>query len=209
MSRLISTTTQTLLKKKGTGDNFEQRRTPKRIHTDDDSPVIILIDREEKLSTTTLMQAGKMAKRRDLKLVKIEDPTLNKTKDVYKLLTGKEYYEQEVKAKKNAKISQELKLVEKKIVFTSKIGPRDLTNKLQNIHKWLMKSYQIKVYLNSTGTKEDMDNTFSTIEKEVAQLQGHIQQVKESANSFKFYIVPTKVKEAKAGKPPENSISKD
>ncbi|KAK3853653.1 hypothetical protein Pcinc_039813 [Petrolisthes cinctipes] len=207
MSRLISTTTRTL-KKKVTGDNLEPR-TPKRIHTDDDSPVIILIDREEKLSTTTLMQAGKMAKRRDLKLVKIEDPTLNKTKDVYKLLTGKEYYEQEVKAKNNAKISQELKLVEKKIVFTSKIGPSDLTNKLHNIHKWLMKSYQIKVYLNSTGTKEDMDNTFSTIEKEVAQLQGHIQQVKESANSFKFYIVPTKVKEAKTGKPPENSISRN
>lgn len=47
-----------------------------------------------------------MAKRRDLKLVKVDDPTLGKTKEVYKLLTGKEYYEQEMKARKNAKISQ-------------------------------------------------------------------------------------------------------
>lgn len=51
-----------------------------------------------------LDQAERLAKRRDLKLVKVEDPNLSKgSKDVYRLMTGKQYYEEEVKLKKSEK----------------------------------------------------------------------------------------------------------
>lgn len=53
-----------------------------------------------------LDQAERLAKRRDLKLVKVEDPTLTKgSNDVYRLLTGKQYFEEEVRSKKSDKKS--------------------------------------------------------------------------------------------------------
>lgn len=53
----------------------------------------------------TLRQAERLAKRRDLKLVLVEDSTLKGKvgKQVYKLMTGKQYYEEEVQAKKDIK----------------------------------------------------------------------------------------------------------
>lgn len=54
-----------------------------------------------------LAQAERLAKRRDLKLVKVEDPNLAKgNRDVYRLMTGKQYFEEEVKPKKSEKKHQ-------------------------------------------------------------------------------------------------------
>lgn len=63
----------------------------------------------------SLDQAERLAKRRDLKLVKIEDPNMKKGSKVYRLLTGKQYFEEEIKAKRSEKKSS----VGVKVVFAS------------------------------------------------------------------------------------------
>lgn len=75
------------------------------IHCLDYGRLICLFDPPEKVSVMTLRQAERLAKRRDLKLVLVEDSTLKGKvgKQVYKLMTGKQYYEEEVQAKKDIK----------------------------------------------------------------------------------------------------------
>ncbi|XP_042209840.1 translation initiation factor IF-3, mitochondrial-like isoform X2 [Homarus americanus] len=148
----------------------------------------------EKVSSVSLTQAERMAKRRDLKLVKVEDPSLkSQDKQVYKLMTGKQYFEEEVKAKKSSKSSPSSK-GEKILTMSGKIAAHDLKPKLQSIHKWLDKGHQIRVTVTSRGaTKGDLESVYGTIEQEVKSNKGRVLQLREKFGDFKFTIVPSKV----------------
>lgn len=166
--------------------------TPKK-YKEDTSPQILLIESEGKMINITLKQAERMAKRRDLKIVQVEDPTLKgKTnKLVYKLITGKEYYEVS-KAKKEAKITPTIK-GEKTLTVTGKIAEHDLTAKLHNIEKWLKKGFQIKVTIASRGSSpEDLENVYSKMEEEVTRINGRILQRREKFGDIKFFVAPPK-----------------
>ena len=66
---------------------------------------------QDKVSTMTLDKAQRLAKKQDLKLVKIEDPSLKKNSNVYKLLTGKQYFEEQMKKKGDKKSSVGVKVL--------------------------------------------------------------------------------------------------
>ncbi|KAG0730137.1 Translation initiation factor IF-3, mitochondrial [Chionoecetes opilio] len=163
----------------------------------DKSQLITLIDAQDKVSTTSLEQAKRLAKHRDLKLVKIEDPSLRKgSKEVYRLLTGKQYFEEEIRAKKSDKKASVGVKDEKILAIGGKISPHDLAVKLQSVTKWLSKGHQIKVTIGSRkATKEDKENVFSTIEEEVKKLNGRILQRHDKMEDVRFYIAPQKVRE--------------
>lgn len=163
--------------------------------TKKDSPMIILIDTEDKISVISLSQAEKIARRRDLKVVKIEDSSLRTSdKQVYKLMTGKQYFDEEVKAKKNFKSTPFLK-GEKVLTISSKIAAHDLKSKHKKIKVWLDKGYQIRVTITSRGTEnKDAENIFAAIEEEINN-KGRILQQRVKAGNFKFSIVPPKVEQ--------------
>ncbi|MPC08595.1 Translation initiation factor IF-3, mitochondrial [Portunus trituberculatus] len=158
----------------------------------DKSELVTLIDAEDKISAVTLENAERLAKRRDLKLVKVNDSNLKAGKRVYKLMTGKQYFEEEMKAKDEKKTNVGAK-DEKNLVIGGKITPHDLGVKLQNIIKWLSKGHQIKVtIISKKATKEDMESVFSAIEKEANKVNARVMQRHEKGDDIRFYIVPPK-----------------
>ncbi|XP_047487545.1 translation initiation factor IF-3, mitochondrial-like isoform X2 [Penaeus chinensis] len=148
----------------------------------------------------TLRQAERLAKRRDLKLVQVIDSTLKGKveKQVYKLMTGKQYFEEEVRGKKDVKTATGVK-GEKMLTISGKIAEHDLKSKLHNIEKWVKKGHQTKVTLSSHGcTPDDLENIYNTIEADVVGFGGRILQRHVKAGNIKFFIATAK--EAKAEK---------
>lgn len=165
----------------------------------DKSELITLIDTEDKISAVSLDNAERLAKRRDLKLVKVDDPNLQAGKKVYKLMTGKQYFEEEIKAKKAEKKTSVGGKDEKILVVGGKITPHDLGVKLHSLTKWLSKGHQIKVTITSRkATQEDMDSVFSTIEEEVKKVKARVMQRHEKGSDIRFYIVPPKDESAES-----------
>ncbi|KAK7066963.1 hypothetical protein SK128_004312 [Halocaridina rubra] len=177
-------------------------------YREDDSPQIMLIESEGKYIPVTLKQAERMAKRRDLKLIQVEDPTMmGKTKkSVYKLITGKQYFEINM-AKKASKPSPGIK-GEKLLSINGTIAEHDLKGKLHNIEKWLKKGFQTKVTISAGGaSKEHMEGLFAKIEQEVVNMQGRIVQRREKLDDIKFFIAPPKVEKKKVKQLDENADS--
>ncbi|XP_050726160.1 uncharacterized protein LOC127003470 [Eriocheir sinensis] len=158
---------------------------------------ITVIDTEDKVSKMGLHQAEKLAKRRDLKLVKVEDPNLTKgSKDVYRLLTGKQFFEEQIKSKKSEKKSAVGTKDEKILAIGGNISQHDLAIKLHSVTKWLSKGHQVKVSIAAKrSSKEDMEKVFSTIEEEIKQHKGRIMQRHEKLDDIRFYIAPPVLKE--------------
>lgn len=168
------------------------RNTSNKKAVEDNSPMIILIDDKGNVSSLSLYQAMRMGKRKDLKVVKVEDSSLStKDKQVYKLLTGRQYYEEEMKSKKNSRSSGSK--AEKMLPLSAKITPHDLKSKLKNVLKWMSKGHPVRVTLMSGGaSKEEMDSVFATIEKEIKSIKGCILQKQEKMGRLKFLINPAK-----------------
>lgn len=80
-------------------------------------PRITLISDGEKIEITTLDEAQKLSHRRNLKLVKIVDLDLKTQRPVYKLLSGTEYFAEELKQRENKKSKKEFIKGESKCSF--------------------------------------------------------------------------------------------
>ncbi|XP_066954880.1 translation initiation factor IF-3 [Macrobrachium rosenbergii] len=177
--------------------NQESERKTLRKDQEEGSPLILLIENKEsdKVMSVTLKQAERIAKRRDLKLVQVEDPNLKgkTSRMVYKLITGKEYYEIS-RAKKEEKSSSGIK-GEKSLTLNGNIAPNDLHSKLQNINKWITKGFQVRVTIAAKGAStESLEGVFSEIQKAVESMRGRILQRREKFGDTKFYIAPPKEK---------------
>lgn len=70
-------------------------------------PRITLISDGDKIEITTLDEAQKLSHRRNLKLVKIVDLDLKTQRPVYKLLSGTEYFAEELQQRENKKSKKE------------------------------------------------------------------------------------------------------
>lgn len=84
----------------GSGDKNEKKK--KQI-----IPRITLISDGDKIEITTLDEAQKLSHRRNLKLVKIVDLDLKTQRPIYKLLSGTEYFAEELQQRENKKSKKE------------------------------------------------------------------------------------------------------
>lgn len=116
------------------------------------SPEITLISPEEDLSSVTLEQAEKVAKRRNLKLVKIVDFDTKSKRPVYKLMTSLQFFEEETKSKQLNKLKKKSQTKEEKLfIFSSKINEHDIFSKIKQMNKALAKNHQVKTYITIDG----------------------------------------------------------
>ncbi|XP_068202250.1 uncharacterized protein mIF3 [Palaemon carinicauda] len=180
--------------------NQENERKMGKKRLDDGSPLILLIENAESsnMLSVTLKQAERIAKRRDLKLVLVEDPSLKgkPSRSIYKLITGREYYEIS-RAKKEEKSTSGIK-GEKTLTLNGNIAANDLKSKLQNIKKWLTKGYQVRVTISAKGgSAENVEGVFNEIKNEVENIEGRILQRREKNGDTKFYVAPPKEKKVK------------
>lgn len=124
---------------------------------------ITLIGTDGKLSTSTLEAANKLAKRRDLKLIKVSDFDIKKQNPLYKLLSSNQILEEDIHLKKASKENKGLK-APKIVSMSHKISEHDLKSKAKSIIKWLEKSHEVKVTITGTqDTHQAVSNNLDTI----------------------------------------------
>lgn len=117
-------------------------------------PKITLILPENNVSITTIEEATKISKRRDLKLVKIIDLDTKTDRPVYKLMTGAEYHAEDLKRRAERKASRQDSYIkgEKLLTISHKISDHDLNSRIRNIEKWLLKPYEVRVVINGEAS---------------------------------------------------------
>ncbi|XP_017768058.1 PREDICTED: translation initiation factor IF-3 [Nicrophorus vespilloides] len=167
--------------------NTSQVKKPKKPFI----PRITLISADN-IAISTLEDAQRLAKRRDLKLVKILDLDTKTQRPVYKLMTGTEYHQEDLKqreAKKNERINSNALRGEKLLILNSTIAEHDLNVHINKILKWVEKRYEVRVMIN--GDMEKADNIYKFIENK-AQDVGKLLQKRQKGNDMKFQIIPQK-----------------
>ena len=129
--------------------------TSSRKLKNDTGPVVTLIGTDNSLAVMSLSEAERIAKRRELKLVRIIDIDTKTQRPVYQLMTGSQYYNEDKKQRleKNAKKESGLK-GEKLLTLSHRITPHDLSSRINNIRKWLSRTYEVRIVVN--GDSENM-----------------------------------------------------
>ncbi|XP_030745807.1 uncharacterized protein LOC115874708 [Sitophilus oryzae] len=156
-------------------------------------PKVTLLHGED-ITITTLEEAQKIAKRRDLKLVRIIDLDTKTQRPVYKLMTGAEYFQEDLKQRERKKAEKEKTGFkgEKVLMISQNISEHDLQTQINKVIKWLDKKYEIRVVIN--GDKDNSrkaENIYSQIENNLKQY-GKILQTRQKGSDIKFQIIPPK-----------------
>ncbi|XP_023946971.1 translation initiation factor IF-3, mitochondrial [Bicyclus anynana] len=155
---------------------------------------ITLIGADNSISITDLKDAQNLSVRRELKLVKIQDPDTKTRRPVYKLLTNAEYHEEEIsrrKEKQNARESNSIK-GQKLMTLSSKIAEHDLLTSVKKMAKLVEKQYEVRVVI-SGNENEDMklDRIYSIIEKNLKSAAQLVQK-RNKGNNLRFQLLPLK-----------------
>lgn len=124
-------------------------------------PKITLLSSDESINITTLIEAEKIAKRRDLKLVKIVDVDTKTQRPVYKLMTGAEYHAEDLKQRELHKKERQNTFIkgEKVLLINSKISQHDLETQIKKSLKWIEKSYEVRIVISSSS--QNMESAVS------------------------------------------------
>lgn len=152
---LYSTDTRSTLQKASDSAVQKSAATSSRKSKNDTGPVVTLIGKDNSLAVMSLSEAERIAKRRELKLVRIIDIDTKTQRPVYQLMTGSQYYNEDKKQRqeKNAKKESGLR-GEKLLTLSHRITPHDLSSRMNNIRKWLSKTYEVRIVIN--GDTENM-----------------------------------------------------
>lgn len=113
-------------------------------------PRITLLSGDQ-ISVTTLSEAEKLSKRRDLKLIKIIDLDTKTQRPLYKLMTGSEYHVEDLKNREFKKAEKKTLKGEKVLLINSQISHHDLDTQIKRADKWLNKKYEVKVVVSGAG----------------------------------------------------------
>lgn len=136
--------------------------TSSRNRKNDTGPVITVIGTDNNPAVLSLSEAEKIAKRRDLKLVKIVDLDTKTQRPIYQLMTGAQYYKEDKKLRQEKAAKKEGGFKgEKLLTLSHRITPHDLSSRLKNISKWLSKTYEVRIVID--GDSENMKNAVSSV----------------------------------------------
>lgn len=157
------------------------------------TPKVTLISADESISIVNLEEAVKISNRRNLKLVKISELDTKTQRPVYRLMTGSEYMTEDLKRREEKKkIKQDASVKgDKLLTISSRIAEHDLASKIQNVLRWLNKSYEVRVVVTGDGTgnkakQEDIVQRFESSVKDT----GKIAQKRLRDNDLRFSILP-------------------
>ncbi|XP_055623596.1 translation initiation factor IF-3, mitochondrial [Toxorhynchites rutilus septentrionalis] len=155
-------------------------------------PKITLIGTDQSVSIVGLTEAQNISKRRDLKLVRIVDLDVNSQRPIYKLMTSAEYLTEELKRREDKKRNKDAAAIkgEKLLAISARITEHDLTSKIQNVLKWLKKSYEVRVVISGEGNKSQQESIANRFESETKDA-GKIVQKRIRDNNLRFQIVPS------------------
>lgn len=167
------------------------------------SPQVTLLS-GDKIDVVTLDQAKKIAERRQLKLVNIIDFDTKSNRPVYKLMTGTEFLEAELKQreqKRAARLEPHIK-GEKLLTIASKTSDHDLEMKIHKTVKWIEKLYEVRAVITGDAADQKRNEEITkAIETAVVKVDGRVLQKRTKEGITRFQILPTLKKDKK---PEEN-----
>lgn len=118
------------------------------------------------LMVTTIEEAQKLSKRRDLKLVKITDFDAKMQRPIYQLMTSSEYRAEELKQREKKKSDRKNASVKgsKLLSLSSNISEHDLQVKINMVEKWVSKRYEVNVSIarESSSSESMVSSTLYT-----------------------------------------------
>uniref|UniRef100_A0A1Q3FGZ0 Putative translation initiation factor-3 n=1 Tax=Culex tarsalis TaxID=7177 RepID=A0A1Q3FGZ0_CULTA len=155
------------------------------------APKITLIALDQSLSIMNLDEAQRISKRRDLKLVKIIDLEMKTQRPVYKLMTSAEYLNEDLKRREEKKRTKAEATIkgDKLLTLSARITEHDLNSKIQNVVKWLRKSYEVRIVISGDGDKAKQESVATRIEQNTKEA-GKIVQKRFRDNDLRFQIIP-------------------
>ncbi|NXC42720.1 IF3M factor, partial [Penelope pileata] len=115
----------------------------------------------ESLGNMHRAEALRLMDEHDLKLVLLRE---NAEPPVYKLMTGQQIHEEQLKRAEKKKASSKTALVQKELSFSSAIAKNDLETKTKQITHWIEKKYHVKVTVRQAkDSNTDMFMLFDQI----------------------------------------------
>ncbi|XP_030325043.1 translation initiation factor IF-3, mitochondrial [Calypte anna] len=145
------------------------RRIPHRI--------LHLINQEgESLGNMHRAEALKLMDQHDLKLVLLQE---NAEPPVYRLMTGQQIHEEQLKRAEKKKGSPKPGVVQKELSFSSAIAKNDLETKTKQIAHWIEKKYHVKVTIRQAkDSNTDMFMVFDQILETVSEKATYLSKPK-------------------------------
>ncbi|EDW90802.1 translation initiation factor IF-3 [Drosophila yakuba] len=156
---------------------------------------ITLIQQNQSMSITTLEEAQKLAKRRELHLLRLEQADAKTGRAMFKLITAAEMLSDDAEQSRSASEKVREKKTEKSLTIGARITEHDLSSRLKNIVKWLAKRHEVRILIqgNASGSDESSaERIVKAIEQTIKepQLIGRIVQRRSKSAFIKFTIIP-------------------
>ncbi|CAH0561041.1 unnamed protein product [Brassicogethes aeneus] len=173
-----------------TNKNYDQQNPKRKTAI---IPKITLISGQE-INITTVEEAQKLSKRRDLKLVKIVDMDTKTHRPVYKLMTGAEYHAEDLKQreeKKKDRMNASIK-GEKVMIMNQNIAQHDVEVNVKKIQKWLKKLYEVRIVINGDSSNMEKAENIYTLLEEGLKNESRFLQKRIKGNDIKCQILPPK-----------------
>ncbi|XP_071592503.1 translation initiation factor IF-3, mitochondrial [Heliangelus exortis] len=145
------------------------RRIPHRI--------LHLINQDgESLGNVHRAEALKLMDQHGLKLVLLQE---NAEPPVYRLMTGQQIHEEQLKRAEKKKGSPKPGVVQKELSFSSAIAKNDLDTKTKQIAHWIEKKYHVKVTIRQAkNSNTDMFMVFDQILETVSEKATYLSKPK-------------------------------
>uniref|UniRef100_A0A8C4P508 Translation initiation factor IF-3, mitochondrial n=1 Tax=Dromaius novaehollandiae TaxID=8790 RepID=A0A8C4P508_DRONO len=145
------------------------RRIPYRI-------LHVINENGESLGNMHRAEALRLMDQHNLKLVLLRE---NAEPPVYRLMTGKQIHEEQLKRAEKKKASPKPGLVQKELSFSSTIAKNDLETKTKQIAQWIEKKYHVKITIKQTkDSNTDMFMLFDQILKTVSEKATYLSKPK-------------------------------
>ncbi|KFU99412.1 hypothetical protein N340_01675, partial [Tauraco erythrolophus] len=130
----------------------------------------------ESLGNMRRAEALKLMDQHELKLVLLRE---NADPPVYKLMTGRQIHEEQLKRAEKKKASSKSGMVQKELSFSSAIAKNDLETKTKQIGQWIEKKYHVKVTIRQAkGSNTDTFMLFDQILETVSEKATYLSKPK-------------------------------
>ncbi|KFO86578.1 hypothetical protein N320_00660, partial [Buceros rhinoceros silvestris] len=141
----------------------------------------------ESLGNMHRAEALKLMDQHDLKLVLLRE---NVEPPVYRLMTGQQIHEEQLKRAEKKKASPRSGVVQKELSFSSAIAKNDLETKTKQIAQWIEKKYHVKVTIRQAkDSNTDMFLIFDQILEAVSEKATYLSKpkvIREGASTCIF-----------------------
>ncbi|GAB0098588.1 uncharacterized protein DMENIID0001_143410 [Sergentomyia squamirostris] len=156
-------------------------------------PKITLLLSDSSMMVVTLDEAQKMSRRREMKLLKIDNLDLKIQRPTYRLMTNAEFKEEQLNFDSENVDKQDKRhniKGEKLLQLNRNIGAADLLARIKNATKWLTKNYKvIAVISGGSSDNSASEKIFREIESSTKSI-GKIVQKRINRSDIRFQINP-------------------